>query len=186
MIVHFNGETYDLSDRKQRIEYAIEKWTPRMNKLAIAFSNPVCDKEDLVQEAKMKIVKAADHWNPNHESGTEWATYAFTAIKNAIIEAATRNSYAMSIPSGSIEAVNTSQYRAARLHDDVPDDRGDPKEFLDIIDTLEEFDHFRVGQMYFVERRTMEEIADMTDISRSKVARIISRMKELLRSRLEA
>jgi RNA polymerase sigma factor (sigma-70 family) len=186
MIVHFGGEVYDLSDRNDRIAYAIKKWTPRMNKLAAAFSNPICDRDDLVQEAKLKIVNAADKWDPEHDSGTAWESYAFTAIKNAILEAATRNNYAMTIPSGSVGGLkNKKLLRTAKLTDDLPDERGDPREFLDIVDTLETFDHYRVGHMYFIERRTMHEIAELTNISRSKVARYITRMKELLRARLE-
>lgn len=184
MILEFNDEVFDLEDREQRIDYAIKRWSPMINSMAYRFSNPVCDKDDLVQEAKLRVVHAADLWNPDHSSGTSWETYVFRAIKNAIIDAAVRNNYAMAIPSGSMSSVNLNAMRAAKLTDEVPDDRGDPREFMEIIDTLEEFDHYRVGEMYFVERRTIKEISELTDISRSTVARIISRMKELLRTRL--
>lgn len=184
MIVRFEKQVFDLDDREQRIDYAIKRWTPMINNMAGKFRNPVCDKEDLAQEARLRVVHAADLWNPDHDSGTSWETYAFRAIKNAIIDAAVRSSYAMAIPSGSMSSVNLNAMRAAKLTDEVPDDRGDPYEFLDLLDTLEEFDHYRVGELYFVERRTINEISELTGISRSKVGRTISRMKELLQARL--
>lgn len=186
-VVEHDGKTFDLSDRDQRIEYGIEKLTPKIHGLARLYSNTISEKEDFVQEAFLKIVEVneAEAWDPNRADAASYVTYLYTCIKNVMLDVAFRDKFAMSVPSGSIKSVkNQYRIRGISLTEDLPDERGDAYEHIDLHDTLESFDHCRIGEMHFQERRTMKEIAAITGFSVSKVSRTINRIRELLQSRL--
>jgi len=185
MTVTFAGNEYDLEDRDQRIDFGFKRWNPMMQNMASRLSNSVCDKDDLMQEAYMKIIRSADKWDPNRPDAATFETYIFSAIRNGIIEAAQRSRFAMSIPSGSIGSVdNVDTLKSRRLDVDIPDDRGDPNNFMDICDAIEQFDHYRIAQMYFIEKRTIQEISSMIGSSRSSVARKLCSIKSMLKNKL--
>ncbi len=176
---------HDGKTRNERIEYQIKKLTPKIYGLAREYSNSVSEIDDLVQEAMLKIVQVdnAEMWDPNREAS--YSTYLYTCVKNALYDIAIRDKYAMNIPSGSIKSVkNPWHMRGVPINEDLPDRRSNVYEFIDLRDTLENFDHCRIGEMYFQERRTMKEIAGITGFSVSKVSRIIKAIQELLQSRL--
>jgi RNA polymerase sigma factor (sigma-70 family) len=176
-----------MSNRDERIEYGIQKLTPKIMGLARQYSNSVSEIDDLVQEAILKIIEVNDDnmWDPNREGAASYTTYLYTCVKNAIFDIALRDKYAMSIPSGSIKSVkNTKNMRGVSLSDDLPDNRSNAYELIDIQDTVDNFDHHRIGAMYFQERRTMKEISDMTGFSVAKVSRIVKNIQGLLQNRL--
>lgn len=186
-VVEHDGRQFDLSDRDQRIEYGIEMLTPKIRGLARLYKNTISQEEDFVQEAMLKIVQVNNDniWNPEKKGAASYTTFLYKCIQNALLDVAFRDKFAMSVPSGSIKSVKSqNRIRGISLSEDLPDERGNVYEHIDLHDTLENFDHCRIGEMYFQERRTMKEIAQITGFSVSKVSRIINRIQELLQSRL--
>ncbi len=182
-VVEFEGRTYDLHNRQERISFGMAKWEKMIHGMAAKHRNSVLGYEDFVQEANLIIINAADRWIADRGA---FDTFCYECIKNGLIDASTRTRHAVSVPSGSFKlAGGEGGIRTTRLNEEIPDESGDAYEVIDIVDTIHNFDHFRVGQMYFVEKRTMEEISEMTGISRSKVGRMITQMKNLIQKRLE-
>jgi len=60
----------------------IEQWEPKIHRILATTSIQGMDKEDLVQELKIVIVKAAKKFNPNKK--TSFHTYLHTAMINTI------------------------------------------------------------------------------------------------------
>lgn len=181
--VKFADETYDLHDREQRIEYGMKKWEKMIHGLACKYQNSVSGYDDFVQEALLIIIKAADGWIP--ERGN-FHTFLFECIKNGIIDTSTRTRHAVSVPSGSFKLANGEHgMRTIRLNEDLPDESGNVYEHIDICDTIDNFDKYRVGNMYFVEHRTMGEISKFTGISVSTLHRMITEMRRLIQTRLQ-
>ncbi len=176
------GKTYNLQSREERIEYGIKKWEKMICGMAAKYKSTISDYDDIIQEAMLLIVNAADHWAP--ERGT-FGTFSHECIKNGIMDVFSRNLHAVVVPSGSLKQAKEDGIRTVRIHDDIADESGDVFELFDLHDTIETFDHFRVGKMYFIEKLTMAEIADMTGISRSRIGRIILKMKQIIKNRLE-
>lgn len=179
--VELEGEVFNLKNREQRIEYGQKKWNRMIRKEASKYKNPVCSYEDFVQEAILMIINAADKWVPTRG---KFDTFVYECIKNRLMDVSTRSKYAMSIPSGSIHLSGPEQKTIRIREDEIPDTRFNAFENIDICDTIERFDHFRIGKMYFVESFTMKEISESTGISLSKIHRVINDMRRLLKSRL--
>jgi RNA polymerase sigma factor (sigma-70 family) len=181
-IGQIQSEIFDLHERDQRIEFARLKWEKYISNVASKFRNSVSGYDDFLQEANFLIIKAADAWNPTR-SEARFETYAYTCIRNGLIDFSTRTKGAVSIPSGSLK-LDESNVKTVRLNDEIEDQRNDVFAYADIIDTIESFDHVRIGIMYFVEKRTLEEIAELVGESRSTVHRRVQDMKTLIRSKV--
>ena len=174
---------YDLHDRNERIEFVSKKWEKYICNMASKFRNSVSGYDDFLQEANLLIIKASDNWDPNR-SKARFETYAFTCIRNGLIDFSTRTKGAVSVPSGSMQ-LEESKFKTLRLNENILDESTKNSiEYTDLLDIIESFEHFRIAKLYFIQRFTLEEIAKEIGESRSTVHRKIQEMKNELKDKL--
>src|SRR6185436_21192536 len=84
----------------------IQAWKPLINKLAFRFRNTISSYDDLVNEGIVSLISAIDTYNPekcNREG------YIKTKIVAGIYKTAMESSFALSVPSGSVNHIRDKQ-----------------------------------------------------------------------------
>lgn len=75
-------------------------------------------RSDLIEEGNLALIKAAEKYNPY--SGTSFATYASTAIRNAVRDAMLQFGYAVSLPHDAYSLLNKdTQAPGSRRKDEI-------------------------------------------------------------------
>jgi len=79
-----NGNVIDMVEGLT-LEQAVEKYEPMVHHFVnSAFTNYVCNKEDLIQEGKLAIVVAFKNFDP--EKGASLTTWTYHMVRDAILE----------------------------------------------------------------------------------------------------
>ncbi|MHA2009839.1 MAG: sigma-70 family RNA polymerase sigma factor [Candidatus Hodarchaeales archaeon] len=180
--VTLGNKKFDLSDREDRINYSIKKWHLKIKGSAFRLRNVIADESDLYQEAIISIINAADKWKPQHADTFD--TFVFRCITNRMKDISIRNRFALNVPSGSLTSdsarkeIPQAVTKTKRVVDYIEDRHGSAIDFLDIKDVINAYDKNNIGIMYFMQGKTLKEIANILNISCSTVARRIKIIKK--------
>lgn len=178
-----DDQIFNLKNINERIEFAQKKWEKYICNFASKHKNAVCGYEDFIQEANLIIVKSAKTWDPQ-KSSASFENYTYTCLHNGLIDASTRSGNAVVVPSGSLKIADV---KSSRLTSDIEDIRGNTFEYIDLVDIISSLDFTRreVGKMYFIEKKTIIEIAKKLGESKSSIHRRVNSLKKILRNKLD-
>ena len=165
--------------------------------------------EDLVQAAWVEIVKAADFYDPRHESGVTFGTYSFKRLKRAVNEATAEQTNAVIVKGSRFSRCNIgkrSQRTAAAIKrareatlitldhqppssspspDEIAGKREQAKMLFDALADLPFAERWVVMNVHGIgcEPRTMIALSRVMGISKQRVKQIeVAGMKSLRKS----
>ncbi len=177
---------------QQQSEYinnSIKKWKPLLCGMSYRFKNTICDYDDLYQEGILTIIESVSKFDPNKG---KLNTFIFKCIKNGIKSAAIRNSFPLSVPSGSLRILKNHVTRENRVpYRSGPNNLQNKPDFydknfasVDIIDIVSVFDEQDMAYMHLINNYTYEEISEKVGISPSMVCRKVANIKNKIAEEL--